>query len=164
MRFVSIVIDSSSSLNKLIMSFLNLSTLGSLALCTFASAQSLYKPTLLEPKSGLILFRRYNPTSSHTSAPSKLLIVKLNNGFPSFLTQAPPSSNNKDFLAWFMVLIVFPSITIKDFAKLIDLSSSSIESQGQNSAILNLMNLHFDLFLIDLNYSIKLEVFLHWLH
>ena len=38
MRFVSIVIDSSSSVNKLIMSFLNLSTLGSLALCTFASA------------------------------------------------------------------------------------------------------------------------------
>ena len=62
MRFVSIVIDSPSSLNKLIMSFLNLSTLGPLALCTMASPSSLYKPTLLEPKRGLILFRRYNPT------------------------------------------------------------------------------------------------------
>ena len=36
-RFVSIVIDSPSSFNKLIMSFLNLSTLGSLALFTMAS-------------------------------------------------------------------------------------------------------------------------------
>ena len=37
MRFVSIVIDSPSSLNKVIMSILNLSTLGPLALCTMAS-------------------------------------------------------------------------------------------------------------------------------
>ena len=37
MRFVSIVIDSPSPLNKLIMSFLNLSILGPLALCTMAS-------------------------------------------------------------------------------------------------------------------------------
>ena len=37
MRFVSIVIDSPSSLNKLIMSFLNLLTLGPLVLCTMAS-------------------------------------------------------------------------------------------------------------------------------
>ena len=126
MRFVSIVIDSPSSLNKLIMSFLNLSTLGLLALCTMASPSSLHKPTLLEPKRGLILFRRYDPTSSHTSAPSKLPIVTSNNGFPFFLTKAPLSSNNKYFLAWFMVLIIFPSISIKEFAKLIDLSSSSI--------------------------------------
>ena len=130
MRFVSIVIDSPSSLNKLILSFLNLSTLGPLALCTMASPSSLYKSTLLEPKRDLILFRRYNPTSSHTSALSKLPIVTMNNGFPSFSTQAPLSSNNKDFLAWFMVLIIFPLISIKDFAKLIDLSSSSIEIEG----------------------------------
>ena len=40
MKFVSIV--SPSSLNKLIMSFLNLSTLGPLALCTMASPSSLF--------------------------------------------------------------------------------------------------------------------------
>ena len=50
MRFVSIVIDSPSSLNKLIMSFLNLSTLGPLALCTMASPSSLYRPTLFNPR------------------------------------------------------------------------------------------------------------------
>ena len=60
MRFVSIVIDSPSSLNKLIMSFLNLPTLEPLALRTMASPSSLYKPTLLEPKSSFIVFRRYN--------------------------------------------------------------------------------------------------------
>ena len=130
MRFVSIAIDSPSSLNKLIMSFLNLLTLGSLALCAMASPLPLFKLTLLEPKSGLILFRRYNPTTSHTSVPSKLPIVTLINRFPSFFTQTPLSSNNKDFVAWFMVLIIFPSISIKDFAKLIYLSSSSIEIQG----------------------------------
>ena len=130
MRFVSIVIDGLSSLNKLIMSFLNLSTLESLALCTMASLSSLCQPTLLDPKRDLILFRRCNPTSSHTSAPSKLPIATSNNGFPSFFTQAPLSSNNQDFLAWFMVLIIFPSIWIKNFAKLIDLSSSSIEIEG----------------------------------
>ena len=59
-RFVSIVIDSHSSWNKLIMSFLNLSSLEPLALCTMASPSSLYKPTLLEPKRGLILFRRFD--------------------------------------------------------------------------------------------------------
>ena len=84
MRFVSIVIDSPSSLNKLIISFHNLPTLGPLALCTMASPSSLYKPTLLEPKRGLILFRRYNPTSSHISAPSELPIVTANKGFPYF--------------------------------------------------------------------------------
>ena len=55
MKFVSIVIDSLSSLNKLIMSFLNLSTLRALAFCTMASPLPLCKTTLLEPKSGLIL-------------------------------------------------------------------------------------------------------------
>ena len=50
MRFVSIVIDSPSSMNKLIMSFLNLSTLGPLALCTMASPSSLYRPTLFNPR------------------------------------------------------------------------------------------------------------------
>ena len=130
MRFVSIVIDSLSSLNKMIMSVLNSLTLGLLALCTMASQSSLYKPTLLEPKRDLILFRRYNPTSSHTTAPSKLPIVTSNNGFPSYYIQAPLSLNNKDFPAWVMVLIIFPSISIKDFAKLIDLSSSSIEIEG----------------------------------
>ena len=89
MRFVSIVIGSPSSLNKQIMSFLNLSTLRPLAFYTMASPSSLYKPTLLEPKRGLILFRRYHPTSSHTSVPSKLPIVTSNNGFPSFFTQEP---------------------------------------------------------------------------
>ena len=114
MRFVSIVIASTSSMNKLIMS-----TLRPLALCTMASPSSLSKRTLLEPKRDLILFRRYNLTSSHTSSLSKLPIVTSSNGFPSFFTQAPLSSNNKDFLAWFMVLIIFPSISIRDFAKLI---------------------------------------------
>ena len=130
MRFVSIVIDSLSSLNKLIMSFLNLSTLESLALCTMASLSSLYQPTLLDPKRNLILFRRCNPTSSHTSVPSKLPIATLSNGFQSFFTRAPLSSNDQDFLAWFMVLIIFPSIWIKNFVKVIDLSSSSIEIEG----------------------------------
>ena len=60
MRFVSIVIDSPSSLNKLIMSFLNLPTLEPLALRTMASPSSQYKPTLLEPKRSFIVFRRYN--------------------------------------------------------------------------------------------------------
>ena len=115
MRFVSIVIDSPSSLNKL-MYFHNLSTLGALGVCTMASPSSLYKPTLLELKRGLILFRRYNPTSSQTSALSRLPIVTSNNRFPSFFTQAPLSLNNKDFIAWFMMLIIFPSISIKDFA------------------------------------------------
>ena len=50
MRFVSIVTDSPSYLNKLIMSFLNLSTLGPLALCTMASPSSLYRPTLFNPR------------------------------------------------------------------------------------------------------------------
>ena len=68
MRFVSIVLNSPSSLNKLTMSFLNLSSFGSLALRTIASPSPLWKHTLLKPKRGLILFRRYNPTSSHTCA------------------------------------------------------------------------------------------------
>ena len=123
-----------------------------------------YKPTLLETKQGLILFRRYNPTSSHTSALSKLPIVTMNNGFPSFSTQAPLSSNNKDFLAWFMVLIIFPSISIKELTELVDLSSSSIEIEGSKWAIPNLMNLYSALFLIALNHSITVEVFLHWLY
>ena len=79
--FVSIVVDIRSSLNNLIMSFINLSTLEPFVLCTMAEPLSL-------------------------------------------------SSNNKDFLAWFMVLIIFPSISIKDFAKLTDLSSSPIEIEG----------------------------------
>ena len=128
MRFVPIAINSLSSLNKLIMYFLNLSVLGPLALCTMASPSSLYKPTLLEPKRGLILFKNYNPTSSHTFAPSSLPIVTSNDGFLSFFTQAPLSSNNKDL--WFMVLIIFSSISIKEFAKLFDLSSSLIEIEG----------------------------------
>ena len=123
-RFVLIVIDSPSVLNKLIMSFLNLSSFVPLALCTIATPSSLYNPTLLVTKRGLDLFRRYNPTSSHASALSKLPNVTLNNGFPSFLTKTPLSSNNKDFLAWFMMLVIFPSVSIKDFAKAIDLSSS----------------------------------------
>ena len=110
MRFVSIVIDSPSSLNKLIMFFLILSTLG--PLCSMASPSSLYKPTLLEAKGDLILFRRHNPTSSLTSALSKLPIVTSNNRLPSCFTEVQLSSNNKDFLAWFMVLIIFPSILI----------------------------------------------------
>ena len=44
MRFVSIVIESSSSLNKLIMYFLDLSSFGPLSLCTMASPSSLYNP------------------------------------------------------------------------------------------------------------------------
>ena len=164
MKFVSSVIDSPSYLHKLIISFLNLSTLGPLALFIMASPSSLYKPTLLEPKSDLILFRRYNPTSSHTSVQSKLPIVTSNNEFPSFLTQSPLSSKNKEFLALYMVLIIFPSLSIKDLAKLIDLSSSSMEIEGQNSAISNLMNLHLALFLITLNHSITVEVFLHWFY
>ena len=87
MRFVSILIDSPSPLNKLIMSFFHLSSFGPLALRTMASPSSLYKPTLLVPKRGLILFLRYNPTSSHFSVPSKLPIVTSNNGFPSFFNQ-----------------------------------------------------------------------------
>ena len=130
MMFVSIVITSPLSLNKMIMFFLNLSTLEPLALCTMDSPSSLYKPTLLEPKADLILFRRYSSPSSRTSAPSKLPIVTSNNVFPSFFTQAPLSLNNKDFLAWFMMLIIFPSTSIKDFAKLTDLYSSSIEIEG----------------------------------
>ena len=47
-KLVSILIDSPSSLNKLIMSFLNLSTLGPLALCTITSPSPLWKYTLLE--------------------------------------------------------------------------------------------------------------------
>ena len=79
--FVSIVVDIRSSLNNLIMSFINLSTLEPFVLCTMAEPLSL-------------------------------------------------SSNNKDFLAWFMVLIIFPSISIKGFTKLTDLSSSPIEIEG----------------------------------
>ena len=41
MRSISIVMDSPSSLNKLILSSLNLSTLGPLDLCTMASPLSL---------------------------------------------------------------------------------------------------------------------------
>ena len=86
--FVSIVIDSLTPINKLIMSFLNLSSFEPLALCTTASLSSLYNSMLLVPTRGLILFRRYNLASSHISVPSKLPIVTLNNGFPSFFTQA----------------------------------------------------------------------------
>ena len=75
MRFVSIVIHSPSSLNKMITSFLNLSTLGALALCIMASPSSLYKLTLLEPKRDLILFRRYNPTN-HSSFNAHYLYLK----------------------------------------------------------------------------------------
>ena len=53
---------------------------------------------------------------------------------------------------------------IKDLAKLIDLSSSSTEIEGQSSAISNLMNLHFALFLKALNHSNTVEVLLHWLY
>ena len=130
MRFVSIVIDSPSSLDKLIISFINLSTLAPLALYTMAIPSSLHQPTLLEPKRCLIFSCCWFPTSSHTSAPPELPILTWNNGFPSFFTQGPLSSNKKDFLAWSMVLIIFPSISIKEVAKLIDLSSSSIEIKG----------------------------------
>ena len=111
-RSVSILIDSPPSLNKLIMSFLNLPSFGPLALGAVASPSYLYNPTLLESKRGLILFRRYNPTSSHTSAPSKLPIVTSNNGLSSLLTQAPLLSNNKDFLAWYLMLIILCRLKI----------------------------------------------------
>ena len=109
---------------------INLSSFGLLALCIMASPSSLYNLTLLVPKMGLILFRKYNPTSSHTSALSKLFIVILDNGFRAVFTQPPLSSSNKDFLSWFMMLVIFPSISIKDFAKVADLSSSSVEIEG----------------------------------
>ena len=127
MRFISIVIDIPSSLDKLIMSFLNLSSFVPLTLCTMGSPPSLCNPTSLKPKRGLILFRKYNPTSSHSSALSKLPIVTSNNRSPSFFTQAPLPSNNKDFHAWGMMLIIFPSLLIKDIAKLIDLKKGKIE-------------------------------------
>ena len=76
MRFVSIKIDSSSTLNQLIMYFFKMSSFGSLALCNVASPLSLYIPSLLVPKRGLILFRRYNLTSLHTSVKAAHCDVK----------------------------------------------------------------------------------------
>ena len=62
------------------------------------------------------------------------------------------------------MLIIFSSMLIKDIAKLIDLSSSSIEIEGWISAISNLMNLHFASFLIALNHSITVEMLFHRLY
>ena len=104
MRFVSIAIDSPPFLNKLIMSFPNLPSFGPLALCTMASPSLLYNITLLVPKRGFTLFRRYNPTSSHTSPPSKLPIVISNNGILPFLPKFHYHQIIKIFLQWFMNL------------------------------------------------------------
>lgn len=76
MRFASIKIDRSSTLNQLIMYFLKMSSVGPLALCNVASPLSLYIPSLLVPKRGLILFRRYNLTSLHASVKAAHCDVK----------------------------------------------------------------------------------------
>ena len=109
MRLVSILIASLPLLNKLIMSF-NLPTLGPLPFCSMASPSSLYKHTLLDPRRALTLFEMYNQTSSYTSALLKLPIETSNNGFLSFFYQNLLSSNNRDFFAWFTMLIISPII------------------------------------------------------
>ena len=114
MRFVSIVIHSPSSLNKLIMSFLNLSILGALALCIMASPSSQYKLTLLEPKRDLILFRRYNPTNhfllqcSLSLSERQTLVMKISDVEISMLDQ------NKNWLCY--TLLFGSSLTLKTLA------------------------------------------------
>ena len=88
------------SLNVLQMCFFTFSIfLGVLLRAT--SPSSRYKPMLL-PTTGVSFDRRYEPTSSHVSAPSKLPMVTSNNDFDSLLHHAVFSLKSRDFLALMM--------------------------------------------------------------
>ena len=74
-RLVSLVIDRLSFLNKAMIFFLILSNTGPLLLLIGASRSSFYSPTFSLPINLDSLPRRYKPTSSQISAPSKLFFV-----------------------------------------------------------------------------------------
>ena len=101
-RLVSMVIDSPSFLNKAMIFFLILSSTGPLLLLIAASPSSLYSPTFFLPINLDNLSRRYKPTSSQISAPSKLPIVTSNNVSSPFLTQVSSLLKSSDFLASFI--------------------------------------------------------------
>ena len=69
-----------------------------------ASPSSRYKPMLL-PTAGVSFDKRYEPTSWHVSAPSKLPMVTLNNDFDSLLHHAVFSLKSRDFLALKMMFL-----------------------------------------------------------
>ena len=80
-RFASMVIETFSALNMTIISFLNLSYLGPLALLTTAKPSCRYNPTFrLRSRTGNLSILVYKPISSHISAPTKLFIVISNIG------------------------------------------------------------------------------------
>ena len=93
------VIDSPSFLNKAMIFFLILSSTGPLLLLIAASPSSLYSPTFSFPIKFDNLSRRYKPTSSQISNPSKLPIVTSNNVSFPFLTQAKDELNGN--IIWF---------------------------------------------------------------
>ena len=115
------VIDSPSFLNKAMIFFLILSSTGPLLLLIAASPSSLYSPTFFLPIKLDNLSRRYKPTSSQISAPSKIPIVTSNNVSSPFLTQILPLLKSSDFLASFIELMALSSIFVKDLAYAMDL-------------------------------------------
>ena len=124
-RLVSMVIDSPSFLNKAMIFFLILSNTGPLLLLIAASPSSLYSPTFSLPIKLDNLSRRYQPTSSQISSPSKLPLVTSNNVSSPFLIQVLPLWKGSDFLASFITLIF-----VKDLAYTMDLFKRFSEIDG----------------------------------
>ena len=77
-----------------------------------ASPNNRYKPMLL-PTTGASFDRRYEPTSSHVSAPSTLPMVTSNNDIDSLLHHAVFSVKIRDFLA--LMMMFFSSSVIVSY-------------------------------------------------
>ena len=124
------VIDSPSFLNKAMIFFLILSSTGSLLLLIAASPSCRYSPTFFLPIKLDNLSRRYKPTSSQISAPSKLHIVTSNNVSSPFLTQVSSLLKSSNFLASLISLMTLSSIFVKDLAYAMDLYKRFSEIDG----------------------------------
>ena len=88
-------------------SFLILSVRGPLVYPKQGNPSSRYKPILCFPYFSPRMWRIYEPTSSHNSAPSKLPIVKGKSGSPFFFIHVSVLLNSRNFLEYIMVLITF---------------------------------------------------------
>ena len=160
MRFVSIVIERPSFLNIEMISFFILSSTRPILLLTVARPSSLYRPKFSFSNNGDKFSSRYVPTISQISVPSKLPIVKSNDGFSPLLTQVPSLLNNSHFRASLIASITLSSIVIMVLAQLIVPLRRSSEIDGQKFAMSNLINLRFSLCVRFLNQLITFGVFL----
>jgi len=70
------------------------------------------------------------PTNSHTSAPSKLLIITSKQSCVSFFFQGSPSKNRRDLQQCKMVLISLSVISVWAFANVIEFTKISLVIDG----------------------------------